>query len=297
MQIFHDLATYPVFRHALITGIAIAVVCSLLSVIVVLKRMAFIGQGISHAGFGGIGTAILLGFVAGVAQDLMVLAFCIATGILIGVLARRQRVEADTAIGIVLVAAMAWGVLMTDLSVALQERVAWYADHVAADTPPPSFERLLFGSLTSVTRTDMWTAVIVALAVVGVLASLSKEMLFFAFDETASRVFGVPTRALYYLLLVLLSLTIVVSIRLVGFVLVSALLVLPAATALQLSQRLGAVLGWSLAAGLVGVVGGLWLSLEAGDLSSGPCIVAVLCVLFGGAFGGRALLNRRGLAG
>ncbi|MFW6059281.1 MAG: metal ABC transporter permease [Phycisphaeraceae bacterium] len=281
-----DLLVPPLFQDALIAGVAIAVVCSVLSVIVVLKRMAFIGQGISHAGFGGIGTAILLGVAAGRAQDALVLAFCVGTGVAIGVLARRGRIEADSAIGILLVGAMAWGVLMTDLSVVLQ-RYDWYAQWFALDARPAGFEQLLFGSLLSVTRADMWAAIIVAAAVVATLGALAKEMVFFTFDETVSRVFGVRTGVLYYLLLVLLSLTIMVSIRLVGFVLVSALLVIPGATALQLSARLGRVVLWSLAVGLVGVVGGLRLSLWAGELSSGPCIVGMLCVIFAVVFTAR----------
>ena len=294
MQIFHDLANFPVFRYALVTGLAVGVVCSLLSVIVVLKRMAFIGQGISHAGFGGVGTAILLGLAAGWAQDLLVLAFCVGTGVLIGVLSRRKRLEADSAIGILLVAAMAWGVLVTDLSVVLQ-RYDWYRAWFGIDTVRPGFEQLLFGSLLSVTKADMWLALATAAVVVLTLAALAKELLFFTFDETVSRVYGVRTGVLYYLLLVLLSLTIVVAIRLVGFVLVSALLVIPGATALQLSRRLGRVLAASVTVGLVGVLGGLWLSLAAGELSSGPCIVGVLCGLFGVVFASRALtsgLNR-----
>ena len=295
MQVLHDLANFPVFRHALVAGIAVAVVCSLLSVIVVLKRLAFIGQGISHAGFGGVGSAILLGLVTGWARDALVLVFCIGTGILIGLLSRRRRLEADTAIGILLVGAMAWGVLMTDLAVVLRD-YAWYRQWFAVETAPPGFEQLLFGSLLSVSAADMWTAVAVAAGVVIVLVALGKELLFFTFDESVARVFGVRTGLMYYGLLVLLSLTIVVSIRLVGFVLVAALLVVPGATALQWSQRLWPVLAGSVLVGLVGMVGGLWLALAAGRLSSGPCIVAVLCVLFGVAFGTRALVARRGLA-
>src|SRR6266567_3138256 len=113
------------FRHAFIAGIALATVCSLLSVIVVVKRMAFIGEGIAHAGFGGLGTSLFLGATAGSFSgswkaDLIVLVFCLLTALAIGMLARGKHIEPDSAIGIMLVAAMAWGVLMTDLHAALQ---------------------------------------------------------------------------------------------------------------------------------------------------------------------------------
>src|SRR6202043_2547700 len=127
---FADLWQIELFREALIVGVAVGTVCSILSVIVVLKRMAFIGEGIAHAGFGGMGTALVLGVTGSVGglgtwkSDLVVLAFCLATALGIGALSRRRHVEADSAIGILLVASMAWGVLLIDLYPHLQ-RTDW----------------------------------------------------------------------------------------------------------------------------------------------------------------------------
>ena len=92
MQALHWIIEHEFARHAVIAGAAIATLCSLLSVIVVLKRMAFIGEGLSHAGFGGVGTAVFLGLV-GLNQDLMVLAFCIAMAAVIGLLTRRRQLQ------------------------------------------------------------------------------------------------------------------------------------------------------------------------------------------------------------
>ncbi|MFA9477090.1 metal ABC transporter permease [Phycisphaerales bacterium AB-hyl4] len=311
MQFIDDLINFAVFRHALLTGLMVGVVCSVLSVIVVLKRMAFIGQGISHAGFGGVGTAVLIGPAVGslfalpmldrlpwwlrdavpAFDDFVVLAFCIATAVLIGVMTRRRQLEADSAIGILLAGTMAWGVLMTNIATTLHD-TDWWVTRFGVRGAVPSFEQLLFGSLMSVSFEDMWTALVLGLLVLTLLAVLAKEMLFFAFDETAARVFGVRTTVMYYLLLVLLSLTIVMSMRLVGFVLVSALLVIPGATAVLVSQRLGRVLVLAVAVGVLGVAGGLVLSLEL-NLSSGATIVGVLCAIFGVTYVGRAGLNRR----
>ena len=93
----HMMLAEPWARHALLATLLVATLCSTLGVAVVLKRMAFIGQGVSHAAFGGVGTAALLG-LAGAAQDAVVLVFCIASSLLIGLLSQR-RVERDTAIG------------------------------------------------------------------------------------------------------------------------------------------------------------------------------------------------------
>ena len=121
-----DYLTNPVYGGfywaPILTGLAVAALCSLLSVLVVLKRMAFIGQGISHAAFGGIGVASVLGLLGtmqeaptpgqSAGQFLVVLGFCLAAGLLIGWLSERGGTEADTAIGIVLVAAMAVGAIL-----------------------------------------------------------------------------------------------------------------------------------------------------------------------------------------
>ena len=214
--------------------------------------MAFIGEGIAHAGFGGLGTALFLGLTgSGLAAggtwktDLVVLAFCLATALAIGMLTRRRHVEPDSAIGIMLVAAMAWGVLMIDLHRNLQGQ-DWYIRLFGSQPRAFNTESFLFGSLTNVGPYDAWLAVGAAMVILLLLAALFKEILFYAFDETVSQVFGVPTRLIHYLMLALLSVTIVLTVRLAGIVLVSALLVIPGATASLLSRRLGRVLAVAL---------------------------------------------------
>lgn len=294
MQTLDWLIQYKFAQHAMITGVVVASVCSLLSVIVVLKRMAFIGQGISHAGFGGVGTAIFLNLCSKY-HGVVVFLFCLATAFVIGALSRRKRVEPDSAIGILLVAAMAWGVLMDNLSNVLA-RWQPYMDFIGPRQARPSYESLLFGSLLSVRSFDMWTAIFLGALVLLVCVLFYKEILFYAFDESVGRVFGVPTTFIQYTLLVLLSITIVMGIRLAGFVLISAFLVVPGATAMMLSRRLGVVLVLSWLIGVVGTVGGLVLCLEFPQFNSGPCIVGVLALIFGVVFAGTSLWRRKTLA-
>ncbi len=268
------------FPQAIITGLAVGVLCSLLSVIVVLKRMAFIGQGISHAGFGGVGLAVFLGVAPGSWQQaLIVFAFCLGTGLLIGALARPRRIQMDAAIGILLAATMAGGALLIALAVSLQSH-AWYTQAFGRLSRAPSYESLFFGSITSVNTTHMVLALTLGGGVLLTGWLFFKEILFYAFDEQVSQVFGVRTRLIHYLLLTLLSITIVLSIKLAGFVLVSALLVIPGSTALMLSRRLGWVFGLSVLTGVAGTGAGLMLSLIVGTLPTGPCIVAALCAIF-----------------
>lgn len=291
------LIDFPAAQRALVAGVAVALVCSVLSVFVVLKRMAFIGQGVSHAGYGAAGTAFFLGLIdTDPRYDLVVYLFCIATALIIGVVSRRRQVNEDTAIGILLVAGMAWGVIAMNLSAAFQKRGQlywpWYVEHLAAPGARPTFEAVLFGSILNTTYEQAALAVVVAVVVLAIIAMLFKEIAFFAFDEPTSQVFGVRTAMIHHLLLVLLAITVVQTMKLAGVLLVSAILVIPGATALMLSRRLALVIAWSCVVGVAGVAGGLLLSLELQFIGPGPMIVAALCAIFAAAFVGTRLAAR-----
>ncbi|MHC4995915.1 MAG: metal ABC transporter permease [Planctomycetota bacterium] len=287
MQTFDLLFQRDYALQALVAALAIGAVCSLLSVIVVLKRMAFIGQGISHAGFGGVGAAALLGFTGAAyawQHDAVVFAFCLGSALLIGALTRSRLVEADTAIGVLLAGTMAFGILAQNLRVHWQETWPAYREFIGATGYSPPWESILFGSLWNVGRGGMTTAIVLAVAITALCFALRRHLLFYTFDATASRVFGVRTALLHYLLMTLLAVVVVVSIRLVGLIMVSALLVLPGATALLLTRRIQFVIAASLATGALGAGFGVVMSLEVGTLSPGPCIVAVLALEFGLAY-------------
>lgn len=278
MQSIDSVLTFVWARNALFATILVATLCSTLGLAVVLKRMAFIGQGVSHAAFGGVGTATLLG-LGGLARDGLVFVFCAASALLIGLLSRR-RLERDTAIGILLVAAMAWGVTADRISVLLQQRWAWYAGQLSGLTPM-GFEDVLFGSVLTVTTTWLWVVLIVTAVLMAVLIGMHRSLMFFLFDEQTSAVYGVRSRLMNDLLLVSLAICIVVTMRVAGVILATALLVLPAATALQISRRWPWVWVWSLGIGLGGCLVGLMLSLEFEQLLPGPTMVLVLCGVFG----------------
>lgn len=264
----------PLYWPGVITGLLIAVLCASLSVVVVLKRMAFIGQGISHAAFGGVGVAAVLGLAAsggGLGQTLIVLVFCLAAGLGIGWLSERGHTQADTAIGIVLVASMALGAVL--LQVAFMHGrgggIAW--------------ESLLFGSIMNVAWPDTAAAGVVAAGVIAGLWLARRPMLFWAFDEPSASAFGVPTRRMRLVLLLMLAVATVTAMKLAGVVLATAMLVLPGAAALQLSHRFGRVMIWSQLIALTGVLLGLVLSFEF-DQPSGACIVLVLSGMFAAAW-------------
>lgn len=289
----------PEFRAMLLPGLvggfAVVIACAILSVFVVLKRLAFVGQGVSHSAFGGIGVAAFLGYLgqtaasgAGASSPYawlissgIVLVFCIISAVGMGLLADRQGVGEDTAIGVFLVASMALGGLLISLSI----RSGKLAGNAG-------YESILFGQVLSVSWTDAVAAIVACAAVVLTVWATRRPMLFWAFDETSATAFGVRSLALRLVLMVLLCIAIVTAMKIVGVVLATALLVLPGASALRLSDRLYPVVGLSMLFGVLGLVGGVVASLEHGDIPPGATIVLTLCVLFAGAWVGNAVRRR-----
>jgi len=253
------MLAYGFGQRALVGGLIIAVTCSLISFFVIVRRLAFVGMGISHAAFGGVS----IGIVAGVDPILAAGGFCVLVAGGIGWLSRKGRLHEDTVIGILFASAMAFGVLLVSLAHAYNLDLMSY----------------LFGSILSLSWTDVIVAAVLSALVISFLVLFFKELLFFVFDEETATASGVPVRFVYYGLLIAMAVTIVVSIKLVGIILVSALLVIPGATGLQLTRNYRGVIVISLIAAVTSVVAGLFLSWGF-DIASGATIVLVLFAEF-----------------
>ena len=288
MHLLPAIATSSLAPAAVVAA-AIAIACAVLSVFVVSRRWAFIGEGISHSGFGGAGTAwlLMLAFPAVFDRPWVpyagVVVFSLGTALAIGYLTRRRRVDSDTAVGIFLVASLAWGFLARSLY--QQQRLA----------EPPEWGALLFGRMGPASWPFTVAAVLACAGVVATVAFLGKEIVAYSFDPDLADAAGVPVGFIHYLLMVLVALTIVLGVRLAGSVLVAALLVLPGATAMQLSDRLRTVLAASVCVGLCGALAGLAVRARWPAVPTGPAIVLVLFALFVASLGaGR--LRRSGAA-
>lgn len=278
--VFLHLAGDPLLLNllmspALITAVAMAVACATLSVFVVSRRWAFIGEGISHSGFGGAGTAWLLAlalpgtfFERPWAPYCGVVLFSILTAFAIGYLTRGQRVGGDTAIGIFMVASFAWGV------------IAQSAYHARRGVQPADWPVFLFGEMRDLSPTFAFAAALACGAVVVIIAALRKEILSYCFDPAMAEASGVRVGFIHYLLMVLVALTIIIGARVVGTVLVTALLVLPGATSLVVTRKLQTAVAGAITVALVGAILGLLLSRRWTFLPTGPAMVLVLFVLF-----------------
>jgi zinc transport system permease protein len=276
---------FSFYQHALLAGLAVALACAVLSVFVVQRRMAFIGEGVSHAAFGGISIALLLEVVFPslrhpLLRQAVVAVFCVGTAILMGRIGRQRRVGTDSAIGIALVVAMALGVILLDLRAEWVRSLA--ARGAAIGRGPiytPSFHDLLFGNILSITRGETILAGAVSAAVLGWVALSLRGLAFYAADEEAAVTFGLPVEWLRNGLLVALGIMIVVAMRLLGVILVSAFLILPGTIANFWSRRLGRVLWVAMISAALSVVLGLILAMQLEVLSTGPVIVVVLALL------------------
>lgn len=258
----------------LFTALCVGIACAALSVFVVLRRWAFIGEGISHGGLGGAGTAWLLALAFPFFDQLPVVygavaIFCIMMGAGIAYFTRSGQLSSDTVIGIFLVASVAWGFLAQQIYAAANDGRA-----------PAEFDTLLFGQMHPVSPLFALIALVVCLAVVGCVAALGKEIIAYAFDPMLAEVSGVRVGPVHYLLIVLLTLTIIIGAPVLGSLLVIALLVLPGATALLLSRHLRTVHALAFIASLLSVLGGLLAHRLYGALPVGPCISLILFVEF-----------------
>ncbi|CAA9444117.1 MAG: Mn-Zn_transporter_SitD [uncultured Rubrobacteraceae bacterium] len=246
-------------QRGLLASVLVSVICGILGSFVVLKGLAFIGDALAHASFGG----VALAFVLGINIYLGAFVFAIATALGIGAITQRGRVSSDTAIGVLFSGTFALGILIIS-------RVDRYTTDLFG---------YLFGDVLSITATDLWTIAILGLVVLALVLVFYRQLLFVAFDPTVAAASGIATRRLEYLLLALLGVTIVTAIQAVGIVMVVALLVTPSATAYLLTRRFHHMILASVAVGALSALLGIYLSYYL-DVASGAAIILVATALF-----------------
>lgn len=249
---------YPFMQHALIGSLLISITCAVLGVYVVLRRMAFIGDAVSHTTLPGLVIAYLNQWNLLIGAVLA----AVTTAIGIGWLSQRQHLREDTAIGIMFTGMFALGIVLIST-------VNSYRD----------FSHMLFGNILGVTTADLISMAVVAMLVLGVLALLHKELMLASVDPSHARSIGLNPSGLRYVLLVLLAFAVVAGIQAVGVVLTSALLVTPAATAALLTRRLIPMMIIASAIACLSSVIGLYLSFYM-SISSGGAIVLTCTGIF-----------------
>lgn len=250
---------YEFMRNAFFAAILVSVACGIVGTYIVVKRIVFISGGITHAAFGGIG----LGYLLGVNPVLTAIPFSIASALGIGILRKRTRISEDSAIGMLWAVGMALGIIFIGLA-------PGYA---------PDLFGYLFGSILAVPIFDIYVMTALDVVIIVIVLLLYKEFQALSFDEEFSVITGVPTQTLYLILLCLVALSIIVLIRVVGIILVIALLTIPTTITRQFSNKLKVLMIYSTITAVILTVTGLWLAYVF-DLPSGAVIVLVLAIAF-----------------
>lgn len=254
-----ELFSYGFFRNAFLSALLMSVACGIIGTYIVTRRMVFISGGITHASFGGVGLGYFLGIppLAGAAV------FAVFAALATENLTRRKIIRNDSVIAIMWSLGMAMGIIFVYLT-------PGYA---------PNLMSYLFGSIITVNSTDLWLMLSLALGVAGFFFVFYRPILYLSFDEEFARTRGFPVMLLNYVLIILVALTIVLSIRIAGIILVLSILTIPQNIANLFTNRFSTIMIASVLIGFLGSFLGLLISYFL-DIPSGATIIFTLVCLY-----------------
>ncbi len=254
-----DALQFEFMRNALLAGILVSISCGIIGSLVVANRIVFLSGGIAHAAFGGIGLAFYLGFSPVLGAGF----FSVVVSMIMGAVTLKSKHRADTIIGVLWAVGMALGIIFIDLTPGYNVDAMSY----------------LFGSILSVSMADIWFVVGLDGIIFLIILAFYREFLAMSYDEEFAFVVGVPVKSLYFLLLCMTALSIVMIIKVVGLILVIALLTIPPYIAEKYTSSLWKMMVLSSLLGILFTIVGLWLSYSY-DFTSGATIILVAGAAF-----------------
>ncbi len=268
MDTLMNMLGFDFMRHAIAAGLLASIACGVVGTLVVVNRLVFLAGGVAHAAYGGVGLAFYMGFpVLPCAAG-----FSLASSLAMAGVSLRYKEKADTAIGVMWAAGMAFGIILVDL------------------TPGYNVDLMsfLFGSILAVPVEDLWLMAALDVLVLVLTIVFYPGLLLLSFDSEFAAARGLPVAALHCLMVGMAALSVVMIIRVVGLILVIALLTIPPFMAQRHARSLASMMfsavGWS----MLFCLGGLALSYRF-DLTSGASIIAVAAGCFFLALGQDAL--------
>lgn len=254
-----SLFSYAFMQRAFLAGFFVSIACAILGVFLVLRRDAMIGHGLSHVAFGGVALGLFLNALP------MLVALGVAVFSALGILKLKERagLYGDTAIGIVSSLGMALGVILASLAGSFNVDLFGY----------------LFGNILAIDPGEVWASFLLTFAVLVAVALFYQEFVFLTFDPESAKASGVRVRRLDALMAILTAVTVVLGMKVVGLLLVSALLVIPAAAALQVARSFKEAMVISAAVAAGSTLSGLIAAFHLDWPASGT-IVSVSAALF-----------------
>jgi len=269
-----DPFRYEFFTRGLLAATMVGGLCGLVGVYITLRRMSYIGHGLSHAVFGG----AVASYVMGVSFYVGAGIWGFAAALLINALSRRRQIGADAAIGIITTASFAFGVAL----------ISQYRRFTR------NFDAALFGNILGVTNQDLIVVALVSLVTVVLIFFLYKQLLFTTFDPDVAPIYGVRSGLTETVFSLMLAGTIIASMQVMGVTLIAAAIVIPAIVARLLTDSFSTMLWLSTLVGALCGLVGIYLSYFL-DVSSGATIVLVASALFVAVYSGVSV--RRQLSG
>jgi zinc transport system permease protein len=263
---------FTFMRNALMAGLLVSVAFGIIGTLVVINRIVFVSGGVAHAAYGGIG----LGYFMRLNPVFGAMLFSLFAALGMGWVQRRTRERADTIIGVMWAVGMATGIILLDLTPGYRADLMSY----------------LFGSILAVPTRDLLIMVILDGVILITVAVFYKELLAISFDETFATVQNVPVDAIYMVLMALIAFTVVMMMRVVGLIMVIALLTVPAAISGQFFKDMKKMMVGATLLGIVFTTTGLMLSYTW-NLTSGATIILVSAVAYALALAIKALRSRR----
>lgn len=245
---------YGFMRNALAAGILVSIACGIIGTYVVTNRIVFLSGGIAHAAYGGIG----LGYLLGINPIFGAIVFSLTSALGMGIVHRRTQERSDTIIGIMWAVGMALGIIFLDLSPGYKADLMSY----------------LFGSILAVPTSDLIIMLVMNLIILTVVVLYYRELQAISFDETFAFVVNVPVDQLYLLLVGMVALTVVMTMRIVGLIMVIALLTIPPAIAGLFVKDMKRMMILSITLSILFTIAGLMLSYTL-NLTSGATIILV----------------------
>ncbi|MFH1447206.1 MAG: metal ABC transporter permease [Chloroflexota bacterium] len=253
------LFSYDFMRSAMTAGVLVSVACGVIGTLVVLNRIVFLSGGIAHAAYGGVGLAYYLG----VDPVIGAVVFSLAAALGMGAVQRKTHQRADTLIGVMWAVGMALGIIFINLSPGYKADLMSY----------------LFGSILAVSRLDLWVMLAVASLIVLLVVLFYNGFLAISFDETFARVRNLPVDALYLMMIAMIGLTVVVAMRVVGLIMIIALLTIPPAIANLYLKSMWKIMFMATGLSVLFTLTGLLLSYYF-NFTSGAMIILVAATTY-----------------
>lgn len=253
-----EALSYEFMQNAILAALLVSIASGIIGSLIVVNRMVFLAGGIAHTSYGGIGLAVYFGLPIFLGASL----FSVGAALLMAFITLKQKHRTDTFIGLIWAVGMAIGIILVDLTPGYNVDLMSY----------------LFGSILAVSREDIWFMVLLVIIIISTILFFYRDILAVSYDSEYALLRGIHVKTFYTIILVLSALTVVIAIKIVGLILVIALLTIPIYIAEELSNSLYSMMIFSTIISIIFTISGLFISYTY-NITSGAAIILISAFL------------------